>query len=170
MEGTIGVESAMEKGSTFNIDLKAIETPGKKDLSVTEQSAPKVLPQEGGKNHTILYIEDNPDNLKLVEQVLKINKNITLISAPQAEIGIDLARAHDVDLILMDINLPGMDGVEAMKILRRIESTRDLPILALSANAMKRDIQSALNAGFTDYIVKPINVPEFLEKINSFLF
>lgn len=69
----------------------------------------------------------------------------------------------------MDINLPGMDGVEAMKIMRRIEKTRDLPILALSANAMERDIRSALRAGFTDYIVKPINIAEFLEKINKFL-
>ena len=83
--------------------------------------------------------------------------------------GIDLAKTRDVDLILMDINLPGMDGVAAMKTLRRIEKTRKLPILTISANAMEKDIKSCLSAGFTDYIVKPINIPKFLEKIDKLL-
>jgi CheY-like chemotaxis protein len=125
--------------------------------------------QQLEKKYTILYVEDNPSNLKLVEQILGLNKNINLISAPQAEIGIDLAKSQDFDLILMDINLPGMSGIEAMKILRRIEKTRNLPIVALSANAMEGDIKSCLNAGFTDYIVKPINIPEFLDKTNKLL-
>lgn len=169
MNGTISVESVVGKGSTFFVELNTVEAPLEKDSSVIEQLVTKISPQNDGKNHTILYVEDNPNNLKLIEQTLSFNKNTTLISAPQAEMGIDLAKAHDVDLILMDINLPGMDGVEAMKILRRIEKTRDLPILALSANAMERDIRSALRAGFTDYIVKPINIAEFLEKINKYL-
>lgn len=163
------MENSIGKGKTFRVEPDAVDAPAAKDPQVIGQTLPEVSRQKDGKNHTILYVEDNQDNLKLIEQALNIQKNIELISAPQAEIGIDLAKAHDIDLILMDINLPGMDGVEAMKILRRTEKTRNLPIVALSANAMERDIQSALSAGFTDYIVKPINIAGFLKKINQLL-
>lgn len=167
MNGTIGVESVVDKGSTFFVELDSADEPNVP--SPIQQVDKKLSPRKGEKKYTILYIEDNPNNLKLIEQTLSLRKHTNLISAPQAEMGIDLAKTRDVDLILMDINLPGMDGVEAMKILRRIEKTRALPILALSANAMERDIQSALREGFTDYIVKPINIAEFLEKIDKFL-
>ncbi len=169
MGGTLGVESTMGKGSTFYIEFDTLESPAVISVSAIEKSHAMVPLQQLEKKYTILYVEDNPSNLKLVEQILGLNKNINLISAPQAEIGIDLAKSQDFDLILMDINLPGMSGIEAMKILRRIEKTRNLPIVALSANAMEGDIKSCLNAGFTDYIVKPINIPEFLDKTNKLL-
>lgn len=169
MNGTIGVESIMGKGCTFYVELDTLETPVKQKASILKQIAPETSTQKIGKKYTVLYVEDNPDNLELVQQTLNINRNINLINAPQAEMGIDLAKTHDVDLILMDINLPGMNGVEAMKILRRTEKTSSLPILAVSANAMERDIKSCLSAGFTDYIVKPINIPQFLEKIDKIL-
>ena len=169
MGGTIGVESTMGKGSTFHIEFYTLEMPAGITTSAIGKNHPTVPLQQLGKKHNILYVEDNPNNLKLVEQIFSLNKNINLISAPQAEIGIDLAKSQDFDLILMDINLPGMNGIEAMKILRRIEKTSNLPIVALSANAMEGDIKSCLNAGFTDYIIKPINIPEFLEKTNKLL-
>ena len=169
MNGTVGVESIVGKGSTFFVELDSAEKPTENVSSTFQQVGTQLSPPKDGKIHTILYVEDNPNNLRLIEQALILNKNTRLISAPQAEMGIDLAKAHDVDLILMDINLPGMDGVEAMKIMRRIEKTRNLPILALSANAMERDIQSALREGFNDYIVKPIDIAEFLEKVNKLL-
>ena len=169
MNGTIGLKSVVGKGSTFYVELDVLEKPTEKKLPVIEPSIPEVPIKKSGKKYTILYIEDNPINLQLIEQALTINKNFDLISAPQAEMGIDLAKTRDVDLILVDINLPGMDGVAAMKTLRRIEKTRKLPILAVSANAMEKDIKSCLSAGFTDYIVKPINIPKFLEKIDKLL-
>ena len=169
MGGTIGLKSTVGKGSTFYIELDVLETPTEKKAPVAGLSKPEIPPQKAGKKYTILYVEDNPDNLKLMEQVLNINGNFDLISAPQAEMGIDLAKTFDVDLILMDINLPGMDGITAMKALKRIEKTRNLPIVAVSANALEKDIKSCLNAGFTDYIVKPINIPQFLKKIDAIL-
>ena len=167
--GTIGLKSVVGKGPTFYVELDVLEKPTEKKLPVIEPSIPEVPIKKSGIKYTILYIEDNPINLQLIEQALTINKNFDLISAPQAEMGIDLAKTRDVDLILVDINLPGMDGVAAMKTLRRIEKTRKLPILAVSANAMEKDIKSCLSAGFTDYIVKPINIPKFLEKIDKLL-
>ena len=135
------MKSVVGKGPTFYVALDVLEKPTEKKLPVIEPSIPEV----------------------------PINKNFDLISAPQAEMGIDLAKTRDVDLILVDINLPGMDGVAAMKTLRRIEKTRKLPILTISANAMEKDIKSCLSAGFNDYIVKPINIPKFLEKIDKLL-
>ena len=163
------MKSVVGKGPTFYVELDVLEKPTEKKLPVIEPSIPEVPIKKSGIKYTILYIEDNPINLQLIEQALTINKNFDLISAPQAEMGIDLAKTRDVDLILVDSNLPGMDGVAAMKTLRRIEKTRKLPILAVSANAMEKDIKSCLSAGFNDYIVKPINIPKFLEKIDKLL-
>jgi len=169
MNGTIGVDSTAKKGCTFYVELDVLEAPAEKKISSIRQSIPVVSRKKAGKKYTVLYIEDNPSNLHLMQQTLSISGNFNLISAPQAEMGIDLAKTHDVDLILMDINLPGMDGVTTMKILRRIEKTRKLPILAVSANALEKDIKAYLDAGFTDYIVTHINIPQFLEKIEALL-
>ena len=99
MNGTIRVESVVGNGSTFFVELNTAEAPAENKVSDIQQMVAKISHQKDGKNHTILYIEDNPNNLKLIEQTLSFNKNISLISAPQAEMGIDLAKAHDVDLI-----------------------------------------------------------------------
>ncbi|MFQ5451745.1 MAG: response regulator, partial [Nitrospinaceae bacterium] len=138
-------------------------------------SAP-FLPTEGslpaapnGQNHVLLYVEDNPANLELVKQIIKPRNDITLFSAPEALLGIELARAHQPDLILMDIHLPGMDGVTAMKKLKLHEETRDIPVIAVSANAMESDIKHIMAAGFHSYITKPFNVPEFINAIDRCL-
>ncbi|MFQ5451919.1 MAG: response regulator, partial [Nitrospinaceae bacterium] len=138
-------------------------------------SAP-FLPTEGslpaspnGQKYVLLYVEDNPANLDLVKQIIKPRKDITLFSAPEALLGIDLARAHKPDLILMDIHLPGMDGIEAAKRLKGFEETQNIPVIAVSANAMESDIKHAMAAGFHSYITKPFNVPRFLEAIDNVL-
>lgn len=119
--------------------------------------------------YTLLYVEDNPANLKLVEQILQIRSDIKLLSAPGAQLGIDLARAHQPHLILMDINMPEMDGITAMKKLRNYEETCHIPIIAVSANAMESDIKKGLRAGFKAYISKPFNIEKFFIEINRFL-
>lgn len=127
------------------------------------------LIEEGKKSAvaTVLYVEDNPANLQLMEVIINRIGNVSLISAKNAETGISMAEQHQPDLILMDISLPGMDGIAARKILGANEKTRDIPIVAISAAAMKEDIDQAMNAGFSAYLTKPFHVAEVAELIKS---
>ena len=118
----------------------------------------------------MLYVEDNPANLALVEQIIARRADVHLVSVAEAGIGIAFARSHLPDVILMDINLPGISGMDAMQILRSDPRTAHIPILALSANAVPRDIQHAIEVGFLDYITKPIKVSSFLQVLDAALF
>ena len=118
---------------------------------------------------TVLYIEDNPSNLFLVGEILSTRPNITFLSAGDAEVGIELAQARFPDLILMDLNLPGMDGIAAMKKLQIYNETREIPVIAVSAYAAEADKNNALAAGFQDYVTKPFNIGELLETIVEIL-
>jgi CheY-like chemotaxis protein len=118
---------------------------------------------------TLLYVEDNPANLKLIEQLILRCPNIRLLTATDGNLGIQTARANQPDVILMDINLPGISGIEALKILREDTLTSQIPVVALSANAMPRDIEKGLKAGFYRYLTKPIRVDEFMETLQSAL-
>ncbi len=119
--------------------------------------------------YTVLYIEDNPTNLLLVGEILSTRPNITFLSAVDAELGIELAQARCPDLILMDINLPGMDGIAATKQLQTYKETREIPVIAVSAYAKESDKKKAMAAGFKDYITKPFSISEFLETIDEVL-
>ena len=114
----------------------------------------------------ILYVEDNPANLQLVVQIIARRPSLRLLSARTGDTGIELARASRPDVILMDINLPGMSGIKAMQILRADTLTSHIPVVALSANAMPRDIERGLQAGFFRYLTKPLRVDEFLETLD----
>jgi len=124
---------------------------------------------EGERPKRILYVEDNPTNLRLVSQLIGKIANTELFSAHNAEVGIELARKNIPDLILMDINLPGMSGTEAMRILKGKPETKDVLVVAISANAMRDEIDNGLKAGFTNYITKPIDVIELTENIKKLL-
>jgi len=115
---------------------------------------------------TLLYVEDNPANLKLVEQLIMRRPDLCLLTAVNGTIGIDLARNKQPDVILMDINLPGISGIQALKILREDPLTAHIPVLAISANAMQDDIRRGLEAGFFRYLTKPIMVDEFMMALN----
>ncbi len=117
----------------------------------------------------MLYVEDNSDNLKLMESILQCRPYISLLTAPLAQTGIELARSHQPDIILMDINLPGMDGYEALKCLKSYDRTKEIPVIALSTNVMPEDIERGKPAGFIEYITKPINVNKFLEVADGVL-
>ncbi len=117
----------------------------------------------------MLYIEDNPANLRLVTQLLKRQSEIKMWSASDPLIGLELAEKHHPDLILLDINLPGIDGFEVLQRLKQRQSTQTIPVIAISASAMPDDIKKGLSKGFDDYITKPINIKNLLQSINYFL-
>jgi CheY-like chemotaxis protein len=118
---------------------------------------------------TVLCVEDNPANLMLMETLLDRRTDIRLLTARNGKRGIEIAHAAQPDVILMDINLPGISGITALKILREDPATAHIPVIALSANAMPRDIEKGLDAGFFRYLTKPIKVNEFMDTLNAAL-
>ncbi len=166
MEGHLGVESAIGVGSVFWVELRSTSAPS---LIVRKAELPPTFPpppKTGKAKHTLLYIEDNPANMKLVEQLIALRSDIELFTAVNGTLGVELSRSLQPDVILMDINLPGINGLEALKILREDPSTTHIPVIALSANAMLRDIELGIEAGFFHYLTKPIKVKEFMETLN----
>jgi CheY-like chemotaxis protein len=124
------------------------------------------LAKNPGPVRTVLYVEDNPANLKLVSMLIARRADLRLLTAENGNLGVELAQVHLPDVILMDINLPGISGIEALKILREDPATAHIPVVALSANAMPRDIEKGLQAGFFRYLTKPIKVNEFMNTLD----
>ena len=125
---------------------------------------------EKSKEKVILYVEDNPVNLRLITQIVESQTPYKLLLANTASMGIELAYANGPDLILLDINLPGtVDGFELLRILKTADETKDTPTIAISANALKTDIERGKRAGFDDYLTKPVNLPKFLQALDRYL-
>jgi PAS domain S-box-containing protein len=166
MQGVIGVESIVGKGSVFWIEMISDVDPHFEPEK--EGPAAVALPIVPGSSRPrlLLYVEDNPANLRLVEQLVARRSDMRLLTAGNGNDGMNLARGYAPDVILMDINLPGISGIEAMKMLRRDPATSHIPIVALSANAIPRDIEKGLEAGFFRYLTKPIKVKELMETLN----
>ena len=166
MGGAIGVESTVGVGSVFWIELIAAVEPQLPpvDDETTTPAQPQV--QSGAQSQLVLYVEDNPANLRLVEHLLARRPEIRLLTAVDGERGIELARTAQPDVILMDINLPGLSGLAAMEILRAAPETAHTPVVAISANALSLDVAKGLDAGFFRYLTKPIKVAEFTTTLN----
>ncbi|HEX8411424.1 MAG TPA: PAS domain S-box protein [Thermoanaerobaculia bacterium] len=165
MDGHIGVESTVGTGSVFWVELLSAAP-----LVMPAAVEPVVLAEAAAANleglRTLLYVEDNPANLQLVERLIGRRQDVRLLSAVDGNSGVQLARTCLPDVILMDINLPGISGIEALRILREDKTTAHIPVVALSANAMPRDVQRGMDAGFFRYLTKPIKVSEFMDTLN----
>jgi signal transduction histidine kinase/CheY-like chemotaxis protein len=166
MGGEFGVESTVGVGSVFWFELPASAPPAVMPGSVLP--APPLPPASAtlASMRTVLCVEDNPANLMLVAQLLARRPDIRLLSARDGRRGIEMAQASRPDVILMDINLPGISGTAALRLLASDPATHDIPVIALSANAMPRDIERGLEAGFFRYLTKPIKVGPFMDTLD----
>ena len=165
MNGTIEVTSSPGVGSVFTIEL-GTTTPVASGAGSFDAAEAAPALDEGGAPHLLLYVEDNPANLKLVEEIVRFRPDLRLMAASDGPLGLSLARAHHPEIILMDLNLPGMSGLEVLAQLQREPGMRDIPVIALTANAMPRDIERGIAAGFFRYLTKPIDIDKFNEAID----
>ena len=163
MGGVIGVESDVGAGTTFWVELNGSSAP---ELVLDGVQALHLPRTASSAQRTLLYVEDNPANLALVEQLIARRSELKLLTAIDAHLGMQLARTYQPDVILMDINLPGISGYGALKLLHDDPVTAHIPVMALSANAVPREIEKGLEAGFFRYLTKPIKVLEFMDALD----
>jgi signal transduction histidine kinase/CheY-like chemotaxis protein len=159
MDGRIGVESTVGQGSRFWIELPSDQLAAPLAAGVTH--APLPAPDAEARAACVLYVEDNPDNLELVVGIVERHPHVELVAAPSASLGFDLARLHRPDLILMDLHLPDSSGYALLQRLRAREDTRDIPVVAVTANAMPAEEARARDAGFAAFLTKPLDVRKF---------
>jgi len=168
MQGEVGFTSEEGKGSEFWVDMPTnLAAP-----SVVEGQLRRVNHSErmlGNQRHIVLYVEDNPANIAFMRDLIGTFENLELLIALTGEIGLDVAREQRPTLIVMDINLPGMSGLEVMHALRAQPATANVPVIALSAAASERDKQRGLQAGFAAYLTKPVDVEAIISVIDELL-
>jgi PAS domain S-box-containing protein len=168
MKGQVGFTSEVGRGSEFWIELPVHHHA----TAETVSHAPPVMLSSlavGDARHKIVYIEDNPSNIAFMEDLLGDLASVELLTAPTAEIGIELVRAHRPTVVILDINLPGMSGFDALERLRGWPETRDIPVIGLSAAALLKDTKRAKDAGFYRYLTKPVKVDELTGVLEELL-
>ena len=172
MKGRVGFQSNESQGARFWVELPlhvsgAAPQPG---LEVpTAVASHSALAGDQGPRYVIVYVEDNPSNIAFMKDLLADFERVELLTAPTAEIGIELVRARCPDVVIMDINLPGMNGLEATERLRSWPETSRIPVIALSAAAMIRDGARISGAGFYRYLTKPVKVDELAAVLEELL-
>ena len=166
MGGQIGYASTVGEGSVFWFQLAGASTPQLKPVAANPPGGTLSQLQSPAQMRTLLYVEDNPANLMLVEDLMVRRTDVQLLTANDGISGIEMARTHLPDVILMDINLPGISGMGAMRVLASDARTAHIPVIALSANAMPRDVVKGLEAGFLRYLTKPIKIDALMEALN----
>jgi len=168
MRGDVGFRSISGQGSEFWVDMPVHESEARAGAlpGVLDGAAdPRVMI---GKK-TVLYVEDNPANVAFMKDLVGVFENVELLVASTAEVGLELAEARSPDVIVMDINLPGMSGLDALRALRERPETTKIPVIALTAAASERDKQRGVEAGFYRYLTKPVKVDEFVTALEGLL-
>lgn len=163
----IGLASEVGTGSTFWIEVPLVRAP--EPAAAARPAEPAAVHLDGGRRYRVLYIEDNPVNLGLMRRVIRRRPDLDLADATSAETGLPLAREVRPDLVLLDINMPGMNGYQVLAELRRMPELGAPPVIALTANAMKGDLERGLEAGFSAYVTKPIDIPAFYALLDELL-
>ncbi len=170
MNGEITVDSKKGEGSTFKISIPECNPISTNHSEYLESDDKSMISNRDHNTKTVIYIEDNPVNIRLVSSILKKSRDLTILTAHTPELGIQLVRDTQPDLILLDINLPGMDGYAVYSELSDDPLIPNIPpVIAVTANAMPRDIQKGLNAGFCKYLTKPLDIQEFLTSVDEYL-
>ena len=168
MHGTLECSSALGQGSEFRLQLPQTSAPTAAPRPASDDDTPPTaLPDASGG--TILCIDDNPANLKLIVRMLEPLSHTRVLWAQMPRLGIELAIAHQPDLILLDINMPDLDGYQVLEQLRQVPALQHTPVVAITANAMPSDVEHGLRAGFTDYLTKPLDSSVFLPKVSQWL-
>ena len=168
MGGNIGVDSVVGAGSVFWATFKQVNAPERAAIEFDEPHSATLL-SDGRPMRTVLYVEDNPANLELVQQLIARRPDLRLLTASDGNMGVEFARSNLPALVLMDINLPGINGIEALRQLRADPLTAQIPVIAVSAHAVPTDIRRGLEAGFQAYLTKPIKVNEFMQALDAAL-
>ena len=163
LQGSVGFHSTPGVGSEFWVELPRHEE-GTRELDETgaTRATESLLSGVDGRRYTIVYVEDNPSNIAFMQELIAELERVSLVTAPTAEVGIELVRARLPDAVIMDINLPGMSGYDAARKLREWPETQSIPVIALTAAAMLGDRKRAADAGFYRYLTKPVRVAELL--------
>jgi PAS domain S-box-containing protein len=169
MGGGVGFESTPGAGSAFWLDLRVHARPVERRSPRPSDEVLSPLSGGDGQRYDVVYIEDNPANVAFLRELLAEFERVTLHVAPTAEIGVELVRARRPQVVILDINLPGMNGYDAVRLLKSWPETKDIPVIALSAEAMHRDARRATAAGFYRYVTKPVNVPELIALLETLL-
>jgi len=169
MGGEIGVESTVGQGSTFWVELSLVEGLEENLRSMDEAVLSRDNVEATGGTHTVLYIEDNLSNLSLIEGVLIHRPGVNLLTATQGSLGLDLAREHQPDLILLDLNLPDISGEEVLRRLKEDAGTCKIPVVIISADAIPARVQKLLASGTQAYLTKPIDLKKFLNMLDEIL-
>jgi PAS domain S-box-containing protein len=170
MNGSVGFISKPGSGSEFWVDLPIPDAAAVPIRDAAEQrEVGSTLQGDAGRRYTIVYVEDNPANIAFMQDLVDELERVTLVTAPTAEVGIELVRARLPDVVIMDINLPGMSGYDATRKLRDWPETKHIPVIALTAAAMAGDRQRSQAAGFYKYLTKPVRVPELIATLEDLL-
>ncbi len=166
MHGSIGVDSTVGSGSMFWVELARAESPFER-VALAKCNGTQPHHRVKAPQRTILYVEDNLSNLTLIEQMLADQSHIKLITAMQGKLGLELARQHSPDLILLDLHLPDLPGWEVLARLQGQKATREIPVVVISADATARQIKRLMAAGASAYLTKPLDMQEFFRVINE---
>jgi len=176
MNGQVGVNSKYQVGSTFWIEVPLIalgEMEGQiaenADLAEVDSQQVTSVDSQGIYTKKILYVDDNPANIRLIEKILARKPGVEVITALDPKMGIDIAMTELPDLVLLDIHMPGMDGYDVLRFLKKQQRFENLPVIALTANAMQKEVERGLQAGFYEYLTKPLDIPKFNKIIDELL-